>query len=39
MDKGGYEEALRYLVARQIDVYVDPDTVARKRSSRKSSAI
>ena len=22
MDKGGYEEALRYLVARQMDVYV-----------------
>jgi uncharacterized protein (DUF58 family) len=36
MDKGGYEEALRYLVARQMDVYViqilsqeeiDPDVV------------
>ena len=22
MDKGGYEDALRYLVARQIDIYV-----------------
>ena len=22
MDKGGYEEALRYLVARQLDIYV-----------------
>jgi hypothetical protein len=36
MDKGGYEEALRYLVARQMDVYaiqilsqeeIDPDVV------------
>ena len=27
MDKGGYEDALRYLIARQMDIYVDPDSV------------
>ena len=37
MDKGGYKDALRYLIARQFDVFV-VQSWPRRRSSRPSSA-